>query len=34
MIQMNSLQSRNRLTDLENKLKVTEGERWGRGRIN
>ena len=26
------LQNRNRLTDLENKLLATKGERWGRGR--
>ena len=27
------LQNRNRLTDSENKLKVTKGERWGEGEI-
>ena len=29
MIQMTYLQDRNRLTDFENKLVVTKGERWG-----
>ena len=33
MIQMNYLQNRNRLTDTENKFKVTKGER-GEGLIN
>ena len=33
MIQMN-LQSRNRLTDIENKLMVNKRERWGGGGIN
>ena len=28
------LQDRNRLADLENKLMVTKGERWGDGGIN
>ena len=31
MIQMNYPQNRNRLTDLENKLMVTKGERRGQG---
>ena len=28
-VQMNFLQNRNRLIDIENKLVVTKGERWG-----
>ena len=28
------LQNRNRLTDVENTLMVTKGERWGDGGIN
>ena len=31
MIQMNLLINRNRLTDIENKLMVTKGERGGEG---
>ena len=34
MIQMNLLQNRNTLTDLENKLFVTKGERSAEGGIN
>ena len=30
-IQMNLLQNRNRLTDLENKLMAIKEERWGEG---
>ena len=31
MIQMNLLQNRNKLTDLENKLTAIKEERWGEG---
>ena len=31
MIKMNLLTNRNKLTDIENKLMVTKGERWGGG---
>ena len=35
MIQWNLFTNKNRLTDFENKLMVTKGERWGgRGEIN
>ena len=33
MIKMNLLTNRNKLTDIENKLMVTKGERWGGGII-
>ena len=33
MIQTNSLQNRNRLTDIENKLMVTKGEAGGRNKL-
>ena len=33
IIQMKFLQNRNRPTDIENKLMVTEGKRWGRDKL-
>ena len=33
MIQINYLQNRNRLTDIENKLMITKGERGREGQI-
>ena len=34
VIEMNYLQNRNRLTDIENKLTTTKGERWWSRGIN